>query len=475
MKHLFSDHPGDDGVPGSERRFAIAALIVGTLIAVLDGSIVNVALPVIGATLHSAAADAVWVANAYLLAGAMSLMAFAALGEVVGFARVYSVGLVVFTLSSLGCALSDSLPMLVGMRFVQGLGGAAAMSLGPALYRTVVPTRLLGTALGINALVVASATAAGPTLGGFLLEAFSWQWLFAINVPLGAVAVWLAHRSLPMTRSGRRHIDLPSVLLSALAMGALVIGVDDLSHWRQAGGAGHRALYLLATTLVCGSLFLARQRRAAAPLLPLQIFASRRFSMAAATSMCSFTGQGIAFIALPFLFQGAMGYTALQSAGLFTPWPLAIVIAAPLAGRLADRMPPARLSTGGLAVLALGLGLLALLPDDAGVADILWRAFVCGLGFGFFQSPNNRELMGSAPRTLSGTASGVLSTVRTLGQALGAAMVAILLASLAHHGAGGARTGGTLAPHVALWIAAGCAAAATVVSALRIRHAQQSD
>ncbi|MGI4858246.1 MAG: MFS transporter, partial [Janthinobacterium lividum] len=182
---LFADLPADDGLPGRERRLAMAAVMLGTTMAVLDGSIVNVALPTIAHALRVDAADAIWVANAYLLATAMLLVSFASLADIVGFRRLYTAGLLVFTLASLGCALSGSLGMLAAMRLLQGVGGAAMFSIGPAIYRTVFPTRLLGSALGINALTVAAATAAGPAIGGAMLAALGWEWLFAVNVPLG--------------------------------------------------------------------------------------------------------------------------------------------------------------------------------------------------------------------------------------------------------------------------------------------------
>ena len=213
--------------------------------------------------------------------------------------------------------------------------------------------------------------------------------------------------------------------------------------------------------------------------------ASNRFRMPArrrssdGTSLASFVAQGLAFVALPFLFQSGMGYSAFVSGMLFTPWPLTIAGVAPLAGHLSDRYPPPILSTTGLAVLTLGLALLATLGAHATPLDIVLRASVCGLGFGFFQAPNNRELLGSAPRESSGSASGILATVRVTGQSLGAALVAIVLAAsapavagVAAHSGGGAHPGIVVAVHLALWLAAGCAALATLVSALRLRPAR---
>ncbi|SFB16603.1 MFS transporter, DHA2 family, multidrug resistance protein [Collimonas sp. OK607] len=467
MNKLFGDLPEDDGLPGATRRVAIIVVIFGTSMSVLDGSIVNVALPTIARSLQVDAAAAVWIANAYILAGAITMVAFASLGEVLGFRRVYMSGILVFTLASLGCALSPSLAMLTGMRFLQGLGGAAAMSIGPALYRNIFPTRLLGAALGVNALVVASSTAAGPAIGGLMLSVLSWPWLFAINVPIGIITLLMAWSVLPRDPGRGGKFDAIGAVLSAVALGTFVMAVDGLARHDSWG----KEMLLFAIALVSIVLFIIRQRRYTAPLLPLDIFASQRFSMAVATSLCSFVGQGIAFIALPFLFQGAYGYSPLVSAALFTPWPVAIAITAPIAGRLADHYSASLLSTCGLLVLTLGLVLLACLGEHASIPDILWRAFVCGLGFGFFQSPNNREMLSNAPRARSGTASGMLAIARTFGQSLGAALVAVVLAatSIAQASADTAHIDAS-AVHLSLWLAAGAALLATVISALRIKH-----
>ncbi|MGP6189512.1 MAG: MFS transporter [Vulcanimicrobiaceae bacterium] len=443
----------DEGLEPSLRRFAVVAIALGTIMAVLDGSIANVALPTIARELRVDPAASVWIVNAYQLATTMSLIPLASLGDVYGYRRVYRAGLAGFTLGSLGCALSHSLTALVVFRFLQGFAGAAIMAVGPALYRTIFPSRMLGVALGISALTVASSAAAGPTIGGLILAVLPWPWLFAINVPLGIFDVVLAGRTLPCQSGHGGRFDFTSALLAAPAFTLLVTAVDGLSR-----SISRIVLALqLAGSVAFGALFVARQRRIAHPMLPLDLFASPRFSLAAGTSLCSFVAQGLAFVALPFLFQTGYGYSAFASGLLFTPWPLSIAVVAPFAGRLADRFPAPILSTAGLFVFALGLALLGKLGAHASPPDIVWRACVCGLGFGFFQSPNNREIMGNAPRERSGSASGVLATVRVTGQALGAALTAVLLAA-----------GGTAAAHPALLLAAGAAAAAGFVSALRL-------
>lgn len=482
---LFSDLPGEEGLPGVRRRRAMLAVMTATTMAVFDGTIINVALPQIGLALQTSAAASVWVANAYLLATAMTLAAFAAMSSRLGFRNQFTAGLAVFTLASLGCALSPTVEWLIAMRVLQGLGGAAMLSIAPAIHRTVFPNRLLGRILGLNAVLVAAGTAIGPVLGGTLLAALSWEWIFLINLPLGVAAVLLSWSAIPDTRQPGRlrpPFDMAGALWSALTMGAVIMAADTCAHFADPGQGAHAALTAAAYTLVAlisALAFVRGQRRVREPLLPLDIFSNARFSLAALTSLASFVGQGIAFVALPFLFQNAYAYSAFESAALFTPWPLGIVLVAPHAGRLADRHSPALLSSLGLAVFTLGLVLLALLPDHAQAWDIGWRALVCGMGFGFFQSPNNREMLGNVSRERSGNASDVLAIMRTFGQCLGAALLGVILAV---HTAGAVAHGELqMSPgqdgeaiRVALWVAALATALATAVSASRLRRKAQS-
>ena len=189
---LFTDQAGDEGLPGRERCLAMISVMIATAMAVFDGSIVNIALPPIAQTLNVSTGEAVWVANGYLLSVAVTLAAFSALARRTGFRAQFTVGIAVFTLASLGCALSTSLPWLIAMRVLQGIGGAATLSIAPAIHRSIFPTRLLGRILGLNALLVATSSAVAPLLGGTLLAALSWQWLFAINVTLGIAGTMLA-------------------------------------------------------------------------------------------------------------------------------------------------------------------------------------------------------------------------------------------------------------------------------------------
>ncbi len=470
---LFSNRPGDDGLPGRERGFAMAAVMTATAMGVFDGSVVNIALPQIAHSLNVSPASAVWVANGYLLSAAMTLAIFAALAARLGFRTLFAIGLSLFTLSSVGCALASSLATLTGMRLLQGIGGAATLSIAPAILRTVFPGRLLGRILGLNALLIATSTAVAPLLGGIMLSALSWQWLFAINIPLGLIALALALRAIPgKTSDVNNPFDYAGAILSAVMLGGLILAANAFS---QAGNREIASSTLAAafgyglTALIAGGLFIWRQRRAIAPLMPLEIFRSARFSLAALTSLASFVSQGMTFVALPFLFQSIYGYSAFASALLFLPWPAGIILVAPHAGRLADRYAPAIISTVGLCVFTCGLVLLTQLPEHAQEWDIALRSLLCGIGFGCFQSPNNREMLANVARENSGYASGVLAIMRTFGQCLGTAFVGVILSLMAQPVLKNAIQEG-LAVRFSLWVATGATMLALALSVSRLRN-----
>lgn len=448
-----SDSIPQDGLRGARLLLAVTTLVLAIWMAALDTSIANTALPTIAIDLHASPADSVWVVNAYQLALVVSLLPFASLGEIIGYRRVYVWGLAVFTAASLLCALSWSLPTLTVARIIQGFGASGVMSVNTALIRFIYPARQLGRGVGINALVVAVSTAVGPTVAAAILSLGPWQWLFAVNVPVGLVAFALALRALPDTKRAAYRFDFGSAALNATTFGFLIFAIGEGAH-----NAARIVTYgALSIALVAGILLIRRQLQLPAPMLPVDLYRRPMFALSSLTSFCSFAAQGLSFVALPFLFQTVLGFSAVDTGLLLTPWPVLTAIAAPIAGPMSDRYPPAVLGGTGLAVFCVGLVLIATLPAHPTIPAIIWRMMICGGGFGFFQSPNLKAIMSSAPAERSGGASGIVATSRLVGQATGAALVALCFGISMQHG-----------PSMALALAAIFAGAGSVVSFSRL-------
>ena len=432
---------------------AQVAISVAVAMATLDTAITNTALPTIASDIGTDGASSIWVVNAYQLAVVATLLPLAALGEIVGHRRVYIIGLILFTATSLGCGLAWSLPTLVAARAAQGLGAAAIMSVNTALIRFIYPARTLGRGLGFNALVVALAFTLGPTVASAILSVGTWHWLFLVNVPAGLIALALSWRSLPVTDRSVRRFDVIAAALCAGCFSLLILGL--------AGAAHHDGWPLVlaewAGALICGVALVWRESGHPAPLLAIDLFRRPAFALSAMTAICSFAAQGLAFVSLPFLLQDVMGHSQVATGFLMTPWPAVVALMAPIAGTLSDRYPAGVLGTGGLLVLCGGLASLALMPSHAGTLDIAWRMIVCGAGFGFFQSPNLRALMGNAPPERSGGASGIVATARLMGQSVGAALVALCLTISPVTG-----------PELALWMGCCFAGIGSVASMLRL-------
>ena len=392
--------------------------------------------------------------NAYQLAIVVSLLSFSTLGDVVGYRRIYIGGLVFFTLSSVGCAFAGSLEMLIAMRVIQGFGGAAVVSINTSIIRIIYPRDQLGRGMGINATVVAIASVAGPTLAAAILSMASWHWLFAINIPIGIAAVWLSMRFLPYNpvRLSDRRFDWRDGVMNALTFGLLIASVEGFSH-----GLDPRIVACGASAFcVVGYLFVRSQLRKPYPLLPFDLLRIPIFSLSVFTSICSFVAQMLALVALPFFLQKELGYSDVQTGLLLTAWPAVIVVVAPVAGLLVERVHAGVLGGVGLTVMAAGLLLLALLPDHPTDGAIIWR-LVGGAGFGLFQSPNNSILIASAPAYRSGSASGMLATARLIGQTTGAALMALFFHLFPSN-----------STHLALYVSAALALAGALASSTRI-------
>ena len=445
--------PVHDGLPGERRRWAVAAIFTALAMASLDTAIANIALPAIAADLHVSPADVVWVVNVYQIALVATLLPLGALGEIVGHQRIYLGGLVLFTLASLGCACAWSLPSLLTCRVLQGLGASGIMSVNTALVRFVYPSRMLGRGFGHNALVVAIAFTLGPTIASAILAVGHWPWLFAVNIPFGIIAILIGLKTLPPTPRAVHGFDFLGALLAACCLGLFIIGIGSAAH----KGWPPLVIAELIGALVLGWILTRRHAEHPAPMLPIDLFRRPVFALSAATAVCAFAIQGLAFVSLPFYFEDVLLRSQVETGLFMTPWPLVVGIMAPIDGRLSDRYPVGILGGLGLVLLGIGMLVLALLPASPGIANIVWRMVICGLGFGLFQTPNMKALMSSAPPHRSGSASGIVATARLIGQTTGAALAALCFSLAGHHGA-----------VLALALGAGFAALGCVMSFLRL-------
>jgi len=441
-----------DGLPFPRRGWAILTLGLGLAMAVLTGSLANLALPTIARDLGVSASESIWVANAYQLAVTMTLLPLASLGEIVGYRRIYLWGLVLFTLASGACSLADSMPALVAARVLQGFGAAGVMSVNTALIRFIYPTAHLGRGVGYNALIGSTTSAMGPTIASAILAVADWHMLFAVNVPLGVAAWFLGRWALPDSPRGDQRFDMASAALNAATFGLLILGIDGLGHGQRASGVGLE----LVGAVVVGVALVWRQLSQTNPLLPVDLLRRPIFALSITASVFSFAAQSMAFTSLPFFLVETLGRSQTETGLLMTPWSVAMAVIAVFAGGLADRFSPGRLGGLGQAGLCTGLVVLALLPGDPAWWQIVWPTVLCGVGFGLFNSPNNRTIIAAAPRGRSGGASGMQATSRLLGQTMGAALVALLFEIFP--------AGGT---PLVLAVAAGFSAVAGVTSVLR--------
>ena len=413
-------HPG---LPLPRRMWAIVAISFGTSLIVLDGLIANVALPTIARDLGVSNAVITNVVTVYQLVLVMLLLPFASLGDRIGHRRLYLYGLVLFMLASAMCLFADGLWLLLVLRALQAVGAAMALSVSAAMLRQIYPASRLGTGMGINSVIVASFSALAPTLGGYIVGHAPWQLVFAVSAPLAVIAMLLSP-ALPDPQPQDRQISWLSSIWSAVSMLLVVGSLQLATHGNAALGAALAVVGMFSIVLL-----VRRERASTAPVLPVDLLGRADIGLSALASMTSFIAATTLMLALPFRLQESMGYDPQTVGMLLLPFPLTMLVIAPLSGWLSDRIAPTKLGVTGLSIAIVGLLLLAFMPDDPSKAGIAVRLGLTALGFGLFFSPNSRLLISRAPLERAAAAGGVLSTSRLLGQTLAAVVVGMLLAS----------------------------------------------
>jgi EmrB/QacA subfamily drug resistance transporter len=463
----------------NRRWWTLGALCFALFMIMLDNTVVNVALPAIRADLGISVSELEWTVAAYALTFASLLLTGGKLGDLLGRRKIFIVGLTVFTLSSLACGLSSSAPQLISARAVQGIGAALMMPATLSIISHTFHARERGMAIGIWAGVSALALAIGPLLGGIITEHISWNWIFYVNVPIGVLAVIAAIVVVPESKdtSHEQRLDLPGLLTSGIGLLALVYGLIE---GHQYGWTSARILGLFAVAVVALGGFVLLEMHQRLPMLDLSLFRNGTFAGANIVAILVTLAMFGIFVFFPIYMQTIRGWSPIQAGAALLPWTVMIVIFAPIAGKLSDRVGSRWLMAGGMTVVAACCLLLSTVTLHSTFWHMLPAFLLGGLGMSFVMTPMSAAAMGAAPVAKAGVASGVLNTFRQVGVALGIAITGAIVANRAASAAAGGASppeafvhGLTFAMRVSAAICFGAAIiAATFVR--RYRHADAS-
>ncbi|MDX3644493.1 MFS transporter [Streptomyces sp. MB09-02B] len=419
------DRPAPEpAVPGARRTalwLAVVACSLPMFMVALDNLVVSTALRTLAVDLEANTQQLQWFVNAYVLSFACLLMTGAALGDRFGRRRVFVAGIVVFTLASIGCGLSDTSAQLITFRALQGFGAAAVMPLSLTLLSQAVPERLRGMALGIWSGVSGLAVAMGPVVGGAVVEGLDWRWIFWINVPVCVIAVPLVLTALRESSLPGSRLDLVGMLLAAAGLCAVVWAIvhGEPDGWTSAKVLG---AFLGGTVLLVA--FVAWEARSPEPMLPLSFYRVRAFTLTNVVSATMYFGVFGSLFLLAQYLQLVPPRTPLEAGVRTLAWTLMPMFVAPLAGLLTDRVGGGRLMALGLFLQGVGLGWINLVADtDTAYSSLVGPMIVAGIGMGFVFAPTAAVVLGSVAREHAGKASGANSTVREIGGALGIAVL----------------------------------------------------
>jgi EmrB/QacA subfamily drug resistance transporter len=418
----------------SRKWYVMAAVAMGIFLATIDGSIVNVALPTLVRDLNTDFPTVQWVVLIYLLTLATLLLSIGRLGDMIGKKPIYATGFVVFTLGSIMSGLSPTIYWLIFFRIIQAVGAAMILALGLAIVTEAFPPEERGKALGISGSVVSVGIVVGPTVGGVLIDTFSWHWIFFVNLPVGIAGTWMALRFVPNFHpAGRQKFDFLGAVALFFSLLALLLA---LTFGQRIGFTSPLILGLLVVWLLLLALFILIERRVDQPMIDLTLFSNRIFSINLVTGFITFFAIAGALILIPFYLENVLGYSTRQVGLLLAAVPIALGIVAPISGSLSDRIGMRLITMAGLLVLLLGYFFLSYLSLQTTALVFVLLFLPTGIGMGVFQSPNNSAIMGAAPRARLGIASGLLAITRSLGQTTGIAVLGALWAGrvLANNG-----------------------------------------
>jgi EmrB/QacA subfamily drug resistance transporter len=407
----------------NRRGWVTLNIWIGAYMSTLDASIVNISLPTIVRSLNTDLTAVAWVVMAYLIVITGCLLLMGRLSDLFGQKQIYLLGFLTFTLGSAFCSFSPTIYFLIGSRMLQGLGASALMANGSAILTTAYPEEQRGRALGMLGSVISAGFLTGPILGGFLVEHLGWRSIFFINVPIGAVGIYLSSKVLENEPSAdRARLDLLGSLLIFLFLASLLLFFD-----RMAQGPGPLLWVWFFLLLLCLGLFILVELRSSSPLVDLKLFRRRLFISSLGASFLSFWMGAAHTFVMPFFLQDILEFSPAKAGMLIFPVGLTVMATAPLGGRFSDRVGVRIPATIGLALTALTVFSFTLLKPSASDLDILWRQVVLGLGISFFNPANNSAIIGSLPREQVGLASSFLALARNLGLVIGVAFAELVI------------------------------------------------
>jgi EmrB/QacA subfamily drug resistance transporter len=398
----------------------------------LDLTIVNIAIPNLITQLHASLDDVLWVINAYALVLAVLVITAGRLGDLIGPRIMFTSGVAVFTAASAACGLAPSPGWLIGFRAIQGLGAAMLMPQTLTIITNTFPPERRGAAFGVWGAVAGVATIAGPTLGGLLVTAFDWRWIFYVNLPIGVLVLLITPVIIPDLRVGRRHrIDIPGVLLASAGLLAICYGLVEGQKYNWGTVKGFISIPLilgLGVVLLLVFLLVQKLTQDKEPLVPFALFRDRNYSVVNWVSGVLAVGMMGIFLPLTIYFQSVLGFSALKAGLVMAPASLVSMFVAPVAGRMTDKIGGKFILMSGLILFGAGMGWLALIAQP----DSSWPIFVpplvvAGLGMGCIFAPMVTVAMRNIDPRMAGAASGVLNTIRQVGLVIGTATVGALL------------------------------------------------
>lgn len=422
----------EDSFPPTKGRYIILVIVlIGIMMSVIDGNVVSIALPTITQYFSVDVSLSQWTITAYLLTMTALLLVFGKISEYTGKTKLFIMGFIIFTMSSLACGLSQNMTELILFRIVQGFGAAMVFSISGAIIYEAFPVSERGRAMGFLGSTVAIGSIAGPVLGGFLVDSLGWQYIFLINVPIGIILLALAFKYLKLQeyKVDKFKMDWSGSVLLLVAMSSLMLFLGMLADTAEPGYLqGALAIVFLFSSII----FIYRELHFEHPILDVSIFYDKKFTLPSLSMILFFIASFMLSIVGPFYFEGVMGYNPAQVGMIFLVVPIIMVFGSPIFGWLYDKYHSGYFAALGMGIVSISYIALSFLALKANLWMIMIAFAISGIGGSMYQSPNNTEMMSAVPRKKLATASSVTSTMRNLGMSLGVSFTTILVMAELH-------------------------------------------